>query len=133
MALYHDLPVSRDVYDLTMKVFAYTRDYPREHRFTLGEDMRRDCLHLLRSIYKVNRSRSKVEHLETFLDDLELVRIEVRLSTDLAVLSVRKQAELARVMDRIGRQITGWRNASAKAGVSAVMAVGSEQDRSERR
>ena len=48
MALYQDLPVFADVYTLTHKVFLFTQDYPREYKFTLGQDMKRDCLVLLR-------------------------------------------------------------------------------------
>ena len=43
MALYQDLPVFADIYVLTHKVFLYTQDYPREYKFTLGQDMKRDC------------------------------------------------------------------------------------------
>ena len=53
MALYQDLPVFADVYTLTHKVFLFTQDYPREYKFTLGQDMKRDCLVLLRSIYRI--------------------------------------------------------------------------------
>ena len=127
MALYQDLPVFRDVYALTGKVFMFTQGFPREYKFTLGQDMKRDCLTLLRSIYRVNKARDKVEHLEGFLDDFELLRLEIRLSTDLKLLSVRQQADLVEVMDKIGKQITGWRNASLKAGVLPVTAGGSEQ------
>tara|TARA_B110000503_G_C6940021_1_gene326487 strand:- start:319 stop:699 length:381 start_codon:yes stop_codon:yes gene_type:complete len=125
--LYQDLPVFADVYALTVKVFTVTQEFPREYKFTLGQDMKRDCLVLLRSIYRINKSRDKAEYLEGFLDDFELLRLQVRLATDMKLMSVGKQADLAVVMDSIGRQITGWRNASVKAGVLAVTAVGSEQ------
>ncbi len=61
--LYQDLPVFGDVYALTVKVFTVTQDFPREYKFTLGQDMKRDCLVLLRSIYRINKSREKAEHL----------------------------------------------------------------------
>ena len=35
----------------------------------------------------------------------------MRLCVDLKILPIKKQAELAALMDGIGRQITGWRNA----------------------
>ena len=54
MALYQHLPVFADVYTLTHKVFLFTQDYPRDYKFTLGQDMKRDCLVLLRSMGTVN-------------------------------------------------------------------------------
>ena len=114
MALYQDLPVFADVYRLTLKIFEVTADFPREYKFTLGQDMKRDALVLLRSIYRINKARDKVTHLEGFLDEFELLKLEIRLSADLKILPLRKQAHLAELTDTIGRQITGWRNASLK-------------------
>jgi len=130
VARYEDLPVYRDCYNLTLRVFAITHDFPREYKYTLGADMKRDCLVLLRSIYRINRATRKEPLLEVFLDDFHLLRMEIRLATDLKLMSVRRQAELSVFMDTIGRQVTGWRNASRQAGpagIPAVTATGSEQ------
>jgi len=119
--------VFADVYALTQKIFTVTQDFPREYKFTLGSDMKRDALVLLRSIYRINKARDKVDHLEAFLDDFELLKLEIRLAADMKILSLKKQAQLAELSDKIGRQITGWRNASLKARVPAVMAGGRVQ------
>lgn len=74
--------------------------------------MKRDALQLVRSIYRANKSTDKKEHLETFLDEFELLKLEIRLCSDMKVLSFKKQAELSLLMDSIGKQVTGWRNAS---------------------
>ena len=115
MALYQDLPVVRDVYRLTLRVHQLTQSFSREFKFTLGQDMKRDCLGLLRSIYRVNRSRDKAPLLDAFLDDFELLKLEVRLCADLKLFSVKQQAELIELMDTIAKQITGWRNANLNA------------------
>ena len=62
-------------------------------------------------MYRANKARSKTEDLEAFLDDVEILKLEVRLCADIKILSIKKQAELALLMDGIGKQITGWRNA----------------------
>ena len=56
MALYYDLPVYRDVYRLILKIFEYTRDFPREYKYTLGQDIKHDSIVLVRSIYRANKS-----------------------------------------------------------------------------
>lgn len=112
MALYYDLPVYRDTYQLILKIFEVTKEFSKEYKYTLGQDMKRDALQLVRSIYRANKSTHKKEHLETFLDQFELLKLEIRLCADLRVLSLKKQAELAQLMDSIGKQITGWRNAN---------------------
>ncbi len=54
--------------------------------------MKRDALVLLRSIYRINKARDKVEYLEAFLDDFELLKLEIRLAADLRILSLKKEA-----------------------------------------
>jgi len=79
MALYDELPVYRDVYALILKVYEYTREFPREYRYTLGQDLKRDSMVLVRSIYRANKAREKREFLEAFLDDFELLKLELRV------------------------------------------------------
>jgi len=111
MALYYDLKVFKDVYNLILKIFEYTSDFPREYKYTLGQDMKRDGVVLVRSIYRANKSKTKTEYLEAFLDDFEVLKLEVRLCVDMKILTIKRQGEVALLMDSIGKQITGWRNA----------------------
>jgi hypothetical protein len=64
MALYYDLPVFKDVYKLILLIFEYTKDFPKEYKYTLGQDLKRDGINLVRSIYRANKSKNKVEYLE---------------------------------------------------------------------
>lgn len=73
MALYYDLPVFQDVYRLVLLLFQYTTNFPREYKFTLGQDMKRDGIVLVRSIYRANKAREKEQYLEQFLDDYKLL------------------------------------------------------------
>ena len=113
MALYYNLPVYRDTYRLLLRVFGVTQSFSREYRYTLGQDMKHDAMRLVRSIYRANREPSRRhDHLEVFLDDLELLKLEIRLCLDIKILTVKKIAELSKLLDSIGKQVTGWRNVS---------------------
>lgn len=68
MALYYDLPVYRDTYQLILKIFEVTKDFPKEYKYSLGQDMKRDALQLVRSIYRANKAAQKKEPLDTFLE-----------------------------------------------------------------
>jgi len=70
LALYYDLPVFRDVYNLVLKIFEFTKDFPREYKHTLGQDMKRDSLQLVRIIYRANRNSDKRQYLEVFEDKI---------------------------------------------------------------
>ena len=60
--LHTALPLYRDTYQLILKVFEYTKDFSKEYKYTLGQDMKRDALQLMRSIYPVNKHKNRVEH-----------------------------------------------------------------------
>ncbi len=112
MALYTNLPVYRDTYKLILLIYEVTKDFPKHYKYSLGQDMQRDALQLVRSIYRANKTSQKKEYLECFLDMFELLKLEIRLCVDLKIVSFKKQAELTVLMDSIGKQVTGWRNAS---------------------
>lgn len=111
MALTEQLPVYRDTYKLIREIYGFTQIFPREYKFSLGQDMRRDALLLVRSIYRANRSITKREWLEEFLDNFELLKLEIRLCVDLHLLSLRRQSEISPLLESIGKQVTAWKNA----------------------
>lgn len=129
MALYYSLPVYRDTYKLVLLIFRTTQSFAREYKYTLGQDMKRDAMQLVRSIYRANKATvGKQGYLEAFLDDFELLRLEVRLCTDMKLISIKRQSEISLLMDSIGKQITGWRNASNASTVKpeSLCAVGAD-------
>ena len=111
MALYTELPVYRDTYQLILRIFEITKEFSKEYKYTLGQDMKRDALSLVRSIYRANKYQNRAEHLEIFLDELELLKLEIRLCVDMKLMPIRKQAMLSVLLEQIGKQVTGWRNA----------------------
>ena len=95
MAFHHDLPVYRDTYQLVLKIFECTKHFSKEYKYTLGQDMKRDALELLRSIYRANKTKNKSEHLETFLSDFELLKLQLRLCVDLKTMPIKRQASFS--------------------------------------
>lgn len=92
MALYYDLPVFKDVYKLTLLIYSLTKDFSKEYKYTLGQDLKRDVMVLMRSIYRANKAQNKKEYLEKFLDDFELLKLEVRLCVDMKIITIKQQA-----------------------------------------
>lgn len=66
MALSHELPIYKDTYKLILLIFEHTKDFSREYKYTLGQDMNRYSIMLVRSIYRANRNVSKRQYLEEF-------------------------------------------------------------------
>ena len=114
MALYETLPVYKDVYALILLIYELTGHFPREYKYTIGQDMKRDGMQLVRSIYRANKYREKTEHLHQFQDDFELLKLEIRLCHDLQVISTKRYSELIVLTESIGKQVTGWRQYAEK-------------------
>lgn len=110
MVLYNELPVYRDSYNLLLEVYQATNKFTHEYKYCLGQDMKRDVLNLFRNLYRANRAADKQQPLEEFLDDFELLKIEIRMCGDLRLLPIKKIAELSLLTDAIGKQITAWKN-----------------------
>jgi hypothetical protein len=113
MALSHELPIYKDTYKLILLIFEYTKEFAREYKYTLGQDMKRDSIQLVRSIYRANRNSDKRQYLEEFLDIFEILKLEIRLCTDLKILSIKVQSQTTALLESIGKQITGWKKASS--------------------
>ena len=43
MALYYDLPVFKDVYKLTLLIYSLTKDFSKEYKYTLGQDLKKNA------------------------------------------------------------------------------------------
>lgn len=57
MTLFYELQVFKDVFTLVQKVFFYTQDFPPEYKYTLGQEIKREAIQLVRSIYRANKSK----------------------------------------------------------------------------
>ena len=116
MVLYNQLPIYRDTYLLLSEIYRATSKFPRDYKYTLGQDMKRESLSLFRDLYGANVSQeNRKQHLSNFLTSFELLKIELRLCVDMNVLSIKKLAQLSLIMDNIAKQATSWRNASKAA------------------
>ena len=92
-----------------MLLSQYANDFPKEYKYSLGEDIRRDSIVLVRSIYRANKASDKTPELDSFMDDFEVLKFELRLMKDLHLVSVGKYSEISRSTDGIWKQISGWR------------------------
>ena len=110
MALSHELPIYRDTYKLILGLFELTQHFSKEYKYSLGQDIKRDAICLVRSIYRANRNLQKREYIEEFLDNFEILKLELRICADLKLFSVKQQAEITVLLESIGKQATAWKN-----------------------
>ena len=49
MALYYEFPGFKDVYKLPLLIYSLTNDFSKEYKYTLGQDLKKDVMVLMRS------------------------------------------------------------------------------------
>ena len=89
------------IFRLTLLLSQYAKDFPKEYKYSFGEDIRRDSIDLVRSIYSANKASDKTPELDSFMDDFEVLKFELRLMKDLHLVSAGKYSEISRITDGI--------------------------------
>ncbi|MDD5041475.1 MAG: diversity-generating retroelement protein Avd [Candidatus Peribacteraceae bacterium] len=108
MSRYAHLIIFQKAYDLTLRFFRETHEFPREHKFSLGQQMKDACLAMLDAIIEANAAVDKKPALERASACLERLRVYTRLAYDLKVIGMKKYEVLSKHSDEIGRMIGGW-------------------------
>lgn len=114
MALSEDLPLYRDTYRLLNLLIPLTQGFPRFFRYGLGSRMVELNLDMLSLIYKANSSYEKVAVITEFLDKYRMLQMLFRVCVEQRVITERQYAGFALVMEKIGKQGTGWKQYSEK-------------------
>jgi len=107
------LPVYIDTYNLVNTLIDYASKFPKMYKYTLGQKIISVSLELFEYIQLANMTTdtiSRSKYLQGFQIKHELLKVLIRLSTDKKVLNLKQSAYLATFNDKIGKQISGWKN-----------------------
>lgn len=116
MALYYNLPVYKESYDLLILIYKQVAKVPREYKHTLGERLKNAITDVLLSVFEGSRTKdsTKKECIDNALNSLEKCRLCIRLFTDLDVWGVSTQVVLNQKIESISKQLTQWSNYVAR-------------------
>jgi hypothetical protein len=102
MALYFELPIYKDTYQLVILLFRITRNFSREYKYTIGQNIKQDSMEMVRYIFK----RSIIPTTVSNGDTTTLVRTTtIRRTTTMCVVSVQLWKEVNDGSYQIGRSI----------------------------
>ena len=110
MALYFNLPVYKDTYELLLMVFQYSSKLPKDYKYTLGERLKNEVTEVLVAIFEASQSKekNKAEAINKALKSLEKCRLFIRILKDLNIWGISKQANLNQKIESISKQLTQW-------------------------
>lgn len=111
MALYYNLPVYKESYDLLLQVYTAVTKTAREYKFTLGERLKNEVTDLLVAIFEASKTANpegKINYINKALNSLEKVRLYTRLFKDLNVWGGTTQVAINLKIESISKQLTQW-------------------------
>lgn len=59
MKLHSDLPVYKSCYDLLLEIFLFTKDFTKEFKYTVGENLKKETVEMLILIFRANSRPDK--------------------------------------------------------------------------
>ena len=112
------LLVFRKMYDLNLMLIRLVNNFPKQYKYNVGDELIKTSLRLFKHLFSANREYDnkikRVEHLDNFLDDYDLLKVLIRLANEERMFSIKDAANLALLTENITKQINGWRNKSSK-------------------
>jgi hypothetical protein len=108
MATYDNLPVFKACYSLLLLLFEGARQMQRDYRYALGETMQKELIELVVHVYRANSRQDKKPLLSQARENIEVIRLLLRLSHDLKQFPLREFARASEQVESISKQLTAW-------------------------
>lgn len=107
--IYDQLPVFKETYDLLLYFYKLNKNFQREYRYSLAENIKKEIISIIIEIYKANAGRDKAIHISSALDYLVSVKIQMRLLKDLKQISISQFSQIVLKEESISKQLNSWR------------------------
>jgi hypothetical protein len=108
MGMYDHLPVYKSSYDLLVAFFQFTKEFNREYKYTIGESIKKETIEMIRNIYRANSAKLKDDKIQSARENVETIRLFLRLLKDLRQVDVKKFVSLNEKIESVSRQLAGW-------------------------
>jgi len=109
MALHTELAIHKAAHDLFVYAITLARNFPRDVKKLLGDEIRDLCLAIVTLIYEANVARDKRAPIDALLARQMQVETLLRVSRDMRFISPHQYAHALEFTESIGRQAHGWR------------------------
>ena len=109
MAQTEHLPIYKSTYDLCLYLEQIVQHFSRYHKYALGADLRDGARRALKLVVRANARRDKAPVLLQLREELEELKVLLRLGQDVKAFANFKSFEhaITQVVD-IARQNEGW-------------------------
>ena len=113
MAIYYNLPVYKVSYKLVFMLFQSSGCFSREYKYTVGQDLKNEGIDMIKNIYHANKSEDKTIYIDKAKENLEVIRLLVRLMQDFNQLGIKPFVEINQSIENVSKQLNAWGKYSA--------------------
>ena len=103
-----ELPIIKAAIDLIRWYVPLLNGLPRAHKFGLGDRIVANLYEVLEGLVVARYGREKLPLLEPVAARLDLLQIQTRLLHDFQLIDTRRYEHASRLMETVGRQLSGW-------------------------
>lgn len=107
MASYDNLKVYKTAFDLMKSIYLLTH-VPRDVKFTILQDVKKEIVTLMVYISKAHESIDKIGFIKEARASLVAVTMYLRLMCELKYISVKTFASLTVMTDSLSKQLKCW-------------------------
>jgi len=111
MATYDNLPVYKASYDLLVEIFQFVKSFSKEYKYTVGEKLKNETLEMIMNIFRANSRQQKKEVIQTARENIEVIRVLLRLIKDLKQININKFVTINEKIENVSKQLAGWQKA----------------------
>lgn len=105
-------PAVQKTYEFVLWLVKKVENFPKSHKFTIGERLAANGMDLLTSLVEAAYTRHKEQLLQAASRKVNATRYLLRLAKDLHLMSVESYGFSVENLDEIGRMVGGWLRAA---------------------
>lgn len=110
MAIYDNLPVFKDTYDLLLLFIRQSNHLQRDFRYTIGQELKKELMDLCVHIYQANATSDKSDYINKARERMVVIKLNFRVLHDTHQISTKQFALFADKTEGISKQLTSWIN-----------------------
>ena len=108
MALYSNLPVFQDTYQLFLHFVQLSRNMQRDYRYTLGEQVKRAVMDTMLAIFRANKTDDKMADIRLGREKIVETQILMRVLHETRQISTKQFALMIEATEKVSKQLANW-------------------------
>jgi hypothetical protein len=114
-------PLFKDIYTFNALILNTTKGFPRDYKFSLGDELIKRNLSVLSSIQLLisHATEDKMPQIISMINNLHMIRLLIRLSLDTKCINVNKFSFINENIEGILKQLYAWQKSIQKKSASS--------------